>query len=591
MQTRPPFSIPISLAWILVGSGVFRAAYLLAAAGGDPLFDTPILDAAVYDSWARQIAAGAWMSSEPFYLPPLYPYLIGLLYLITGPGIGPAVLLQAGIGLLNILLVFRIGDRVFGRRAAILAAAGTALYAPFPFFETKILGATVGVAINLVALLLWLRAEDGDAPLPARSRPGTGHAPWAACGLAIGAAALVTPGALILGALALLRQVLNRRPRAATALLLGIATALLPVLAHNLAVAREPLMVSAQGGITFYQGNNPGARGLYAPVPGFSGDPSAQAAEERTIAERETGRTLSRSEVTRHFFRKGLAWMAAHPVEWIVLEFRKVGFLIGNYEPATEYSLYEERSRLPLLWTPCLPFALIAGLGLAGAWRLRSHPAIRLYLVYGAAVPLIFFVSSRYRLLIVTALLPFAGGLADRLLTAARAPAGGGPDAGGRSWVGRDRTALIAAVLIAFASFAFLGDRVASTESNAAYNLGNVLADRDRHDDAIAAYDRALALWPEHALALVNRGNSLLKTGRYDEAWTSYLRAEEVRPGFWPALRGQAIVLRRQGRFEAEAAACRRGLAEGEAEAERWLAAALERLGRIDAARETGPGP
>jgi tetratricopeptide (TPR) repeat protein len=578
-------SIPIALAWILLGAALFRAVSLALAAGGDPMFGSPILDAAVYHSWAERIAGGSWLAAEPFYFPPLYPYAIGILYRVAGSGPGPVAILQSAIGLANILLVFRIGERVFGRRAAILGAAGAALYAPFPFFESKVLGTTFGIALNLAGLLLWLRAEEaaadpaadpsGGASMQPGARPGRRIRSWFAAGGAIGAAALVTPAALLLGLLAIARQAIRRQARAATALGLGLAAAILPVAAHNFAVARDPMPLSAQGGITFYQGNNAQARGLYAPVAGFSGDPSAQAAEEKAIAERDTGRALRRSEVTRHFFEKGLAWIAAHPADWIVLELRKAGHLIGNYEPTTEYSLYEERARLPWLRIPCLPFAVIAGFGLAGAWRLRGHPALRLFLVYGMAVPLIFYVSSRYRVVWVPALLIYAGALVDRLLPGAREP----PTARERS-TARDRTALLAAIVMALVSFAFLGGRVPSTEANALYNLGNVLADRQRHDEAIAAYDRALRLWPDHPLALVNRGNSLLKMKRVDEAMASYLRAEEARPGFWPAIRGQAIILRRQGRFEEEAAACRRGLGEGGAEAQRCLDAALARAAR-----------
>jgi tetratricopeptide (TPR) repeat protein len=51
-----------------------------------------------------------------------------------------------------------------------------------------------------------------------------------------------------------------------------------------------------------------------------------------------------------------------------------------------------------------------------------------------------------------------------------------------------------------------------------------------RFDEALASYDRALAVRPDHAEALKNRGNTLQELERFDEALASYDRALVVRP-------------------------------------------------------------
>jgi tetratricopeptide (TPR) repeat protein len=50
-------------------------------------------------------------------------------------------------------------------------------------------------------------------------------------------------------------------------------------------------------------------------------------------------------------------------------------------------------------------------------------------------------------------------------------------------------------------------------------NYGNVLAILDRHEDAVASFDKALALAPDYAEALFNRGNTLIQLGRDDSPW------------------------------------------------------------------------
>jgi tetratricopeptide (TPR) repeat protein len=571
----------VPLAIVLIAAALFRAGYFLLYRRSI-FYDGLILDSSLYDTWARSVAAGDWIGSEAFYFPPLYPYLLGVLFRAFGHSYAPVYAAQMVLGLLNLILIYRIGLALFGSRTGLIAAAGAALYGPFAFYETKILGTALGLTLNLAALLLLLRAESS---FPSR-RP---LLRWFLAGLAIGVASLCTPASVLLAILCAaawaarcLRAPRARRPPGGlavpAALLAGTLVALLPVLAHNLYVAGDPLLLSGQGGITFYQGNNARAKGLYDVVAGFSGSPDRQPNEEKQIAERETGRTLRRSEISAHFLRKGLAFIAASPGPWLALEVRKIGYLMGDYEASTEYSIYLERDWVPWLRVAVLPFAVIAGTGAVGLIgrrralrRERPGTALILYTLYAAAVPMLFYVSSRYRLPLVPALLIYGASFVDSLVRQARER--------GAAGVMQD-PAVVAALLVALVSFFPLGGKSVTAEANVHYNIGSLMAERGRHEEALVEYDRSLADWPTNTFALINRGNSLDKLGRPDEALESYRRAEEANPKFWKAYTSQGIVLRRQKRLDEEAEVYRRGLGAGGVEAQLLLGTTLDALGR-----------
>jgi tetratricopeptide (TPR) repeat protein len=90
--------------------------------------------------------------------------------------------------------------------------------------------------------------------------------------------------------------------------------------------------------------------------------------------------------------------------------------------------------------------------------------------------------------------------------------------------------------------------------ANAHFNRGTVLKKMSRRDEALASYDQAIALKPDHVEAFNNRGAVLQELKRYDEALASYDRAIALNPAHAEAVNNRGIVLASKGRMaEAEA--------------------------------------
>src|SRR5512140_200232 len=96
---------------------------------------------------------------------------------------------------------------------------------------------------------------------------------------------------------------------------------------------------------------------------------------------------------------------------------------------------------------------------------------------------------------------------------------------------------------------------------DALYILAVVQATLGKNAEALANYDRALALQPRHAEALSNRGNTLKALKRFDEALDSFDRALAAQPDYPAALSNRGAVLFEMMRYEDALATYDRSLA------------------------------
>jgi protein O-GlcNAc transferase len=92
-------------------------------------------------------------------------------------------------------------------------------------------------------------------------------------------------------------------------------------------------------------------------------------------------------------------------------------------------------------------------------------------------------------------------------------------------------------------------------------NRGVALWDLKRFQDALASHDRALAINPDFAWALYNRGITLQDLKRFEDALTSYDRALAIKPDHAEALNGRGLALQALRRFEDALASYDRALA------------------------------
>ena len=113
-------------------------------------------------------------------------------------------------------------------------------------------------------------------------------------------------------------------------------------------------------------------------------------------------------------------------------------------------------------------------------------------------------------------------------------------------------------------------------------NLGVLFREQERLDEAMAAYQQALARDARHAATHYNLGNVYRAKSEFGAAAESYRRAIEGDPAHWRAHCDLGDVLQTLGQFEAASAAYRRSLELNPAQPGAWYAAGCAESARKD---------
>ena len=379
--------------WLLVAASVGLAARLafgLAYWTGEPL----TRDEQEYLSLARSLVRGQGFTYdnvltssgvEPFGRAPGYPAFLA----IVGGGAAPdpsvpvsVKVAQSIVGAIGVLMVGLIAHRLAGRRAAIFAAAGAAVYPPLVWIAGYALSEALFWPVGLLTAWLFDRA----LAHPARASAAV------ACGLALGAGTLIRPALVLFVPLAGLLLLARRQPRTLAVLVVGMLVVVGPWTIRNYLHHGRLVFVASEGGVTFWTGNHPLAVG--------DGDMAAnidiKLDNQRLRAEHPD---VGEEDMEPVYYREAFAWIRANPTDWLALELRKVFYLIVPVGPS--YTLHSTRyyALTVASYVPVLLLATLGAVRLRG--RLGEVAGVWLLLASAVLVALVFFPQERFRIPII----------------------------------------------------------------------------------------------------------------------------------------------------------------------------------------------
>jgi len=506
-----------------------RAEYL----ADNPFAMHPRVDALTYWNWADRIASGQLIDDLPFFSAPLYPYLLGLLR-VAGGGLPTVYTIQILLDLVTAGLLAWIARLRFGPVVGLLAAAIFLLMLEPASSCLRVLPATLQL---LLVCLTWL------ALLAAQRRTSLPRGILA--GAVIGLLALSYPPALLGMPIFAVwwwfndGRTLAAAVRAALGVLAGVAV-ISPATIHNYYVSGELIPISAQAGVTFAQGNAPGADGTYTPLAGVSSTRDAQNLDALRVYRLATGKPGSWNEVNHFFFRQGLAYWREDPLGAVkLLALKAYWFLAGrNYGDIHRPTMERDEGITPRFWLSSLhtawliPPALLA----VAVWLRRFNHYLPELMLFGVPllVVLLFFYSPRYRLPALPVVVVASAWALWQALQ-------------GRSWRGWSMAvalALIVGVGLGVVNHGLGFDRLDPDRARFRGVMGFALMQAGRLEEAATWFRKALDADPTFVSARGDLGAVLTRLGKADEAMEhlrSAVRAEPRNPVFHDQL-GRALV-------------------------------------------------
>ncbi len=408
-----------TVTWIVLAALAVRWASAYFASQESPFWLGVNTDDRVYDEWARRIAGGQWTQGETFFLSPGYPYFLALLYGLFDGSRWAAIVVQVVLSSVTVGMLAQLAARLFDARTGIATGILACLYGPLIFFSESLLSETLHLFLAVGGLVALERGER-KAETPSAI----------VAGVLFGLAAVVRAYFLLtLAGLAswwlyrACRTGVSLRPLAW--MVFGATLALMPSALHNRIVGGEWVLVNASGGVNAYLGNHPGADGRIHPPPGFALEGILTPGRmQQSFSDRAGDGTLTPGALSKHYYGKARAWATGQPTDWGRLIWRKLMLVLESYECPGDRNYYQAQRWSPILrWTP-VSWPLILALAAGALWGWRSM-GTRIGMLYwcvgsGLVVLLVFLVTDRFRLILLPAMLVFAGSGANSLLGGAR---------------------------------------------------------------------------------------------------------------------------------------------------------------------------
>lgn len=307
---------------------------------------------------------------------------------------------QSFVGAATVWLIGVIALYAAGPRAGVWAAGIAAGYPPLVTLPAYALSETLYSAIALgAAFALQVAADRSREDRTIGASGGSALLLSLLGGGLTGVAALVRPAMLLYLPLAMAWFVVRRRPLLAVAVVAAAITVITPWTVRNMRVHERFVLIASEGGVTFWTGNHPLARG----EGDLAANPDLKQAE---LAFRQAHAELSPEALEPLYYREAFDWIRSHPFDWAALLARKTFYSVVPAGPS--YAVHSARYRVASV----APYLLVLPFAFVGARRLWHSPrrpdSLLLLAASSVLVGLVFFPQERFRMPVIDPVLIIA---------------------------------------------------------------------------------------------------------------------------------------------------------------------------------------
>lgn len=361
-----------------------------------------------YFLWAKDISSGQLLPDKAFMKWPLYAYLLAFLLKIFQNNIALVYLFQHVLGAVNCVLVYFIARKVFDERTGFFAGLLCAFYGLFIFYDSLLVYTGLSLFLNSLLFLSFLSVKD---------RPNSKNLFW--LGVFLGISAIIQANVVIFGIVATLwilrKKALSARKFFGNFLffILGSSIVIGAVTLSNYVAEKDFVLIAGNTGFNFYSGNNSQATGTFYCPDNIVPNQKDIFRDSRIAANHETGRSLNTKEVSEFWFRKALDFIRNNPIGYLKLLFKKIVFVFGPEELVHDIEYHFIKPQAKVFKAMFTDLRFILPLSLLGMFfSARDHKAQPLLYIaiLGLSCGIVmFFVTARYRIMIVPYLAVFAG--------------------------------------------------------------------------------------------------------------------------------------------------------------------------------------
>lgn len=521
IQRQPALQDNFRYLAVVLFAALFIRLFYLHQIKSDILSNHLVVDAKFYDDWARRIVGGEWLGTAVFYQDPFYAYFLACLYKIWGHSLSAVRVCQALLDTGTVALVYFLSRRLFNPSVGLIAAAMTAMLSPLVYYVGLLDKTTVSVFLATAALTITANAIAGSGLLL-----------YAAGGAAFGLAALSRGNLLVVAAAAFLWILIGKgigeiAPglKRSASFGLGVLAIVGVVALRNYFVGRDIVLITANPGLNFFIGNNPYTIGQYIEPPFLRGVPEDEYEDAKVAAEKFSGRKLTKSsEVSRYWFGRGLEFVSQQTSAWLTLSARKIFLALNNFEIAETYSYSYFQEKYSALTFAAVTYGVVASFGLVGAILLLLKGQFNILHVFASfyLISLVaFFVTSRYRIPLAVAWIPFGAWLLVELRN----------ERSNAAFQLRVVPALAAALFLSYWQPAWVRERVIMQSLATAHTVaGYTYLSLGDEANSIRELKAAITAYPGSSINYVYLGEIYWNRGDMNAAFLNYEQALRLNP-------------------------------------------------------------